>query len=96
MSFNIGQALLIVKHWQNGRASNAVQEEFEQQDDVKREQEQRLPDVDTNRKNAEGVREETKKIIMNSYARGATPERISKIGKIPLSTVRQVIAKGNV
>lgn len=96
MSFNIGQALLIVKHWQNGRASNAVQEKSEQQDGLESEPTQRLPDVNANRQNAERLREETEKVVLNSYLRGATPERISKIGKIPLHVVKEVIAKGNV
>lgn len=94
MSLNTEQTLLIVKHWQNARKAkleNALQKAPDQQD------EQTITDVARpDRKDADSDPEETQKIIMNSYLRGATPERISKIGKIPLNVVREVIAKGNV
>jgi DNA-directed RNA polymerase specialized sigma24 family protein len=93
---NVSQALLIIDRWQRARSRKFghAEEEPQQQNDVEGEQEPGLPHVNANRENAKRVREKTQEeIILNSYLRGATPERISKIGKIPLNIVREVIER---
>lgn len=92
MTAKIEQALLLVNHWKRARTN--AQKEPKRQADVERQQEQGLSGVNANREDAPGIREEEKKIIVKSYLRGATADRIARVSKIPLDVVERVIAEG--